>query len=73
MDVNTRLVDRDVSIGYYSSDGLIFWSDVFISCSGISLAAVTLSGMVNFFRPEFVATAWQVYLFYVATAVITSN
>ncbi|KAI1746649.1 amino acid/polyamine transporter I [Xylaria castorea] len=42
-----------------------------VTCSGISLAAVTLSGMINFFRPEFVATAWQVYLFYVSTAIIT--
>ncbi|KAI0184920.1 amino acid/polyamine transporter I [Xylaria flabelliformis] len=53
-------------IGWMSM--LAWW---IVTCSGISLAAVTLSGMVNFVRPEFVATAWQIYLFYVSTAVIT--
>lgn len=41
-------------------------------CSGISLAALTLSGMVNFIHPEFVAKQWQTYLFYVAMALITA-
>ncbi|KAI0449477.1 amino acid/polyamine transporter I [Xylaria acuta] len=53
-------------IGWMSM--LAWW---IVTCSGISLAAATLSGMINFFRPEFMATAWQVYLFYVVTAVTT--
>lgn len=39
-------------------------------CSGVSLAAATLSGMINFIHPEYVATTWQTYLFYVAMAFI---
>ncbi|GAP85727.1 putative choline transporter [Rosellinia necatrix] len=54
-------------IGWMSM--LAWW---IVTCSGVSLAAATLSGMINFFHPEFVATAWQVYFFYVATAVITA-
>lgn len=40
-------------------------------CSGISLSAATLAGIISFFNPDFVAQQWQVYLLYVATAVIT--
>ncbi|KAL5047364.1 hypothetical protein BDW71DRAFT_196810 [Aspergillus fruticulosus] len=39
--------------------------------SGISLAATTLAGILNFFDPGFTATQWQVYLLFVAMAVIT--
>ncbi|GAW17731.1 hypothetical protein ANO14919_071970 [Xylariales sp. No.14919] len=53
-------------IGWMST--LAWW---IVTCSGISLASATLSGLVNFFHPDFVATRWQVYLFYVATAFIT--
>lgn len=42
-----------------------------VSCSGISLAAATLAGMINFFDPSFVVQRWQIYLLYVAVAVIT--
>lgn len=41
------------------------------SCSGISLAAATLVGMINFINPGFLAANWVVYLIYVAVAVIT--
>ncbi|KAK5677213.1 hypothetical protein LTS10_010402 [Elasticomyces elasticus] len=42
-----------------------------VTCSGISLAAVTLSGLVNFWHPNFVATQWEIYLIYVAVATVT--
>ncbi|KAF2963967.1 hypothetical protein GQX73_g9605 [Xylaria multiplex] len=53
-------------IGWMST--LAWW---IVTCSGISLAAATLGGLVNFFHPEFVASSWQIYLFYVATSIVT--
>ncbi|KAL4977069.1 amino acid/polyamine transporter I [Aspergillus desertorum] len=41
--------------------------------SGISLAATTLAGALNFFNPNFTAAQWQIYLFFVAMATITSK
>ncbi|KAL4903419.1 hypothetical protein BDW74DRAFT_168947 [Aspergillus multicolor] len=39
--------------------------------SGISLAATTLAGIINFFDPSFTAEQWQIYLFFAAFAVMT--
>ncbi|KAL4886414.1 choline transporter [Aspergillus karnatakaensis] len=41
------------------------------TCSGISLAAVVMTGIANFCVPEFVATQWQIYLTYVAVSLVS--
>ncbi|KAJ4171169.1 hypothetical protein NW754_007315 [Fusarium falciforme] len=56
------------TIGWMST--LAWWV---VTCSGISLAAAVLGGMISFVHPEFVATSWQIYLFYVAVAFITGT
>ncbi|KAL4918505.1 amino acid/polyamine transporter I [Aspergillus aurantiobrunneus] len=54
---------------------IIGWMSVvawwIVTSSGISLAATTLAGIINFFNPSFTATQWQVYLLFAATAVVT--
>ncbi|VUC29731.1 unnamed protein product [Clonostachys rosea] len=42
-----------------------------VTCSGLSLFAITLSGVINFWIPDFVASGWQIYLIYVATGLST--
>ncbi|EXJ78191.1 hypothetical protein A1O3_09352 [Capronia epimyces CBS 606.96] len=42
-----------------------------VTCSGLSLAAVSLAGLVNFWHPAFVANQWQIYLMYLAVSFIT--
>jgi choline transport protein len=44
---------------------------VFCRCSGISLAAVTLVGLIQFWQPQFAGSQWQIYLIYVASAAVT--
>jgi choline transport protein len=46
---------------------------VLVRCSGVSLFAITLSGVINFWIPDFVASQWQVYLIYVATGLFTGE
>ncbi|KAI9370833.1 amino acid/polyamine transporter I [Aspergillus egyptiacus] len=57
------------------SEYIIGWMSVvawwMTTCSGISLCATTLAGLINFSDPSFIATQWQVYLLYVAAAIIT--
>ncbi|KIL86469.1 hypothetical protein FAVG1_10299 [Fusarium avenaceum] len=55
------------TIGWMST--LAWW---IVTCSGISLAAVTLGGLINFIDPSFAVTSWQTYLLYVAVAIITA-
>ncbi|KAI4235165.1 MAG: hypothetical protein LQ349_003345 [Xanthoria aureola] len=43
-----------------------------VTCSGLSLCAVSVAGMVNFWHPAFEATRWQVYLIYLASIFITA-
>lgn len=46
-----------------------FWSIIgwwVVTCSGISVAAVAVSGLVQFWFPDFVATNWNLYLIYLA-------
>ncbi|KAL4952139.1 amino acid/polyamine transporter I [Aspergillus filifer] len=54
---------------------IIGWMSVvawwIVTSSGISLCATTLAGILNFSNPDFEATQWQIYLFFVATAVVT--
>lgn len=40
-------------------------------CSGLSLAAVTLAGLVQLWQPQFAGAQWQIYLIYVAVAALT--
>ncbi|KAI7774396.1 uncharacterized protein LA080_008823 [Diaporthe eres] len=40
-------------------------------CSGLSLAAVTLSGLGNYWHADYVATQWQIYLIYIAVSTLT--
>lgn len=44
-----------------------------VTCSGLSLCAVSVAGMVNFWHPAFEATRWQVYLIYLASIFITGE
>ncbi|KAH7183754.1 amino acid/polyamine transporter I [Fusarium oxysporum] len=55
------------TIGWMST--LAWW---IVTCSGISLAAVTLGGIINFIDPSFTVTSWQTYLLYFAVAIITA-
>ncbi|KAI9718467.1 MAG: hypothetical protein M1828_006712 [Chrysothrix sp. TS-e1954] len=43
-----------------------------ITCSGVSLCAVSIAGMINFWHEDFEAAAWQVYLIYLATILLTA-
>ncbi|KAF4470382.1 choline transporter [Fusarium albosuccineum] len=54
-------------IGWMST--LAWW---IVTCSGVSLAAATLAGMIKFVDPSYVATRWHIYLFYVAVAFVTA-
>ncbi|CAI7587944.1 unnamed protein product [Penicillium bialowiezense] len=42
-----------------------------VTCSGISLAAVVLNGIVNFWHPQYTATQWETYLIYLAVSFVT--
>ncbi|KAL2273683.1 hypothetical protein FJTKL_04140 [Diaporthe vaccinii] len=42
-----------------------------VTCSGLSLAAVTLSGLGNYWHADYVATQWQIYLIYIAVSTLT--
>ncbi|WZH39199.1 amino acid/polyamine transporter I [Fusarium acuminatum] len=55
------------TIGWMST--LAWW---IVTCSGISLAAVTLGGLINFIDHSFAVTSWQTYLLYVAVAIMTA-
>ncbi|KAI9146855.1 choline transporter [Paramyrothecium foliicola] len=48
---------------------LAWWT---VTCSGVSLCAVVLSGMISFIRPEYEAQSWHIYLFYAANTIITA-
>lgn len=43
------------------------------SCSGISLSAVVLNGIVNFWHQEYIGNQWETYLIYLAVSVVTSE
>ena len=43
------------------------------SCSGTSLFAITLSGIISDRVPSYAASQWQIYLIYVGTALVTSK
>src|SRR6478735_2834565 len=72
MDVDPRLVDCHVRnrILRERNPILIRYQT---RCSGISLAAVTLGGIINFIDPSFTVTSWQTYLLYFAVAIITGK
>ncbi|KAK1625277.1 amino acid/polyamine transporter I [Colletotrichum phormii] len=53
-------------VGWMST--LAWW---IVTCSGTSLFAATLSGMIGFWHPAFEGTQWQIYLIYVGTATVT--
>ncbi|PPJ61050.1 hypothetical protein CBER1_01960 [Cercospora berteroae] len=42
-----------------------------VTCSGLSLIAVTISGIANFRYPSFVASQWQMYVIYLGACLIT--
>ncbi|CAG8935032.1 unnamed protein product [Penicillium salamii] len=42
-----------------------------VTCSGISLSAVVLNGIVNFWHPEYIGNQWETYLIYLAVSVVT--
>ncbi|KAL8849332.1 MAG: hypothetical protein Q9221_005683 [Calogaya cf. arnoldii] len=44
-----------------------------ITCSGLSLCAVSVAGLINFWHPDFEAARWQVYLIYLATVFLTGR
>ncbi|KAL8916430.1 MAG: hypothetical protein Q9208_008516 [Pyrenodesmia sp. 3 TL-2023] len=43
-----------------------------ITCSGLSLCAVSVAGMVNFWHDGFEVARWQVYLIYLASVFLTA-
>lgn len=43
-----------------------------ITCSGISLCAVSVTGMITFWSDTFEAAGWQIYLIYLAIVVLTA-
>ncbi|KAL2052038.1 hypothetical protein ABVK25_007730 [Lepraria finkii] len=44
-----------------------------ITCSGVSLCAVSVAGMINFWHPSWEAARWQIYLIYLVTMFITAS
>jgi len=44
-----------------------------ITCSGISLCVVSVSGLVSFWIDSFQASQWQLYLMYLVTVFITGK
>lgn len=42
-------------------------------CSGVSLAAVSLLGVVRFFHPNFEVLTYHIWLVYCAVAFVTSK
>lgn len=50
---------------------LLAWS--ICTCSGISVFVASIAGMASFLDNSFEATPWQMYLMYLATAVISSK
>ncbi|KAL8710664.1 MAG: hypothetical protein Q9225_007254 [Loekoesia sp. 1 TL-2023] len=44
-----------------------------ITCSGVSLCAVSVAGMINFWHEGFEAERWQIYLVYLATVFLTGR
>lgn len=43
-----------------------------ITCSGVSLCAVSVAGMIGFWHGTFEAAPWQIYLIYIATIFLTA-
>ena len=43
------------------------------TCSGISLCAASVTGMITFWNGTFEASGWQTYLIYLAIAVLTGE
>ncbi|KAL9632290.1 MAG: hypothetical protein Q9204_003856 [Flavoplaca sp. TL-2023a] len=43
-----------------------------ITCSGVSLCAVSVAGLIRFWHPDFEAARWQIYLIYLATVFLTA-
>lgn len=44
-----------------------------ITCSGVSLCAVSVAGMIKFWHEGFEAARWQIYLIYLATVFLTGR
>ncbi|CAG8145989.1 unnamed protein product [Penicillium salamii] len=42
-----------------------------VTCSGISLSAVVLNGIVNFWHQEYIGNQWETYLIYLAVSLVT--
>ncbi|KAI4115980.1 MAG: hypothetical protein LQ345_003519 [Seirophora villosa] len=43
-----------------------------VTCSGLSLCAVSVAGMISFWHESFEAARWQVYLIYLASLFLTA-
>lgn len=73
MDIDACLVDRNVSL--FKLQGYLFSNkranEGGFSCSGISLAAIVLNGLVKFCIPSYEANQWQTYVVYVAVSSTT--
>ena len=54
---------------------IVGWTTVLgwwiITCSGVTLASVSVLGLANFWNPGFVATQWQIYLMYLLMILIS--
>lgn len=42
-----------------------------ITCSGVSLCAISVAGIIGFWQEGFEATRWQIYLIYLASILLT--
>lgn len=56
------------TVGWFSIIG--WWV---LTCSGISLAAISIQGMVLFWFPGVTIHAWQLYLIYLAVIIASGN
>ncbi|KAL8666977.1 MAG: hypothetical protein Q9168_007356, partial [Polycauliona sp. 1 TL-2023] len=43
-----------------------------VTCSGVSLCAVSVAGLVHLWHPAFEASPWQIYLIYLASIFLTA-
>ncbi|KAK4870736.1 hypothetical protein LT330_005084 [Penicillium expansum] len=54
---------------------IVGWLSIFawwiVTCSGISLSALVINGIVNFWNPSYVANQWQTYLTYVGVSFVS--
>lgn len=69
MDVNSCVVDRNVWPRSKIPDHRL----TLFRCSGVSLATISLLGVIQFFNPGYEVQTYQIWLVYCAVAFVTSK